>query len=189
MFFLFFLGHFLLFSVLSLRYVVLTLSFPGGGDVKIESHKVNVKAQSKIGSLDNIGLEKGNGNGHSKVGTYQQQQSIKSIFKIVEISQSCALTCFDQQRALLQTACSSSILPSQTEAGQEKAEGKTSPPSGTPGSMTKENGVKEAPPFGGEGLRDLGMDKRIPETSQYFYLNMFFIYQINSKDERSRTFL
>ncbi|XP_062338216.1 microtubule-associated protein 4 isoform X2 [Osmerus eperlanus] len=94
-----------------------------GGDVKIESNKVNTKAKSKIGSLENVGEEIGNGD-------------------------------------------------NKAEEVREKAMGKTSPPGGAPaappGSMTKENGLKQATPtpFGGEGLRDtLGMDKRIPETN------------------------
>ncbi|XP_061746099.1 microtubule-associated protein tau-like isoform X2 [Nerophis ophidion] len=37
---------------------------PGGGDVKIESHKMNIKAKSKIGSLDNIGHSDSQSNGH-----------------------------------------------------------------------------------------------------------------------------
>lgn len=50
-------------------HINLFLFAPGGGDVKIESHKINIKAKSKIGSLDNVGLETGNGhaNGHVKV--------------------------------------------------------------------------------------------------------------------------
>lgn len=37
---------------------------PGGGDVKIESHKVSFKdkAQSKVGSMDNVGHSPGGGN-------------------------------------------------------------------------------------------------------------------------------
>lgn len=37
---------------------------PGGGDVKIESHKVNFKdkVQSKVGSMDNVGHTPGGGN-------------------------------------------------------------------------------------------------------------------------------
>uniref|UniRef100_A0A672JMQ8 Microtubule-associated protein n=1 Tax=Salarias fasciatus TaxID=181472 RepID=A0A672JMQ8_SALFA len=37
---------------------------PGGGDVKIESHKLSIKAKSKIGSLDNVGQGNGQTNGH-----------------------------------------------------------------------------------------------------------------------------
>lgn len=37
-------------------------SLSGGGEVKIESHKVNVKAKAKVGSLDNVGHEPGGGN-------------------------------------------------------------------------------------------------------------------------------
>lgn len=36
----------------------------GGGDVKIESHKLNIKAKSKIGSMDNVGPGNGQTNGH-----------------------------------------------------------------------------------------------------------------------------
>ncbi|KAF7222849.1 microtubule-associated protein 4 isoform X2 [Nothobranchius furzeri] len=39
---------------------------PGGGDVKIESHKLNIKAKSKIGSLDNVGQGNGQTNGHKE---------------------------------------------------------------------------------------------------------------------------
>nr|XP_057922046.1 microtubule-associated protein tau-like isoform X2 [Doryrhamphus excisus] len=39
---------------------------PGGGDVKIESHKLNIKAKSKIGSLDNVGHGDGQTNGHKE---------------------------------------------------------------------------------------------------------------------------
>ncbi|XP_069366995.1 uncharacterized protein map4l isoform X5 [Paralichthys olivaceus] len=39
---------------------------PGGGDVKIESHKQNIKAKSKIGSLDNVGPGNGQTNGHKE---------------------------------------------------------------------------------------------------------------------------
>lgn len=36
----------------------------GGGDVKIESHKLNIKAKSKVGSMDNVGPGNGETNGH-----------------------------------------------------------------------------------------------------------------------------
>ncbi|KAG7271952.1 hypothetical protein CRUP_007723, partial [Coryphaenoides rupestris] len=42
---------------------------PGGGDVKIESHKMNIKAKSKVGSLDNVGLDAAHSsatNGHKE---------------------------------------------------------------------------------------------------------------------------
>lgn len=41
-----------------------TAAAAGGGDVKIESHKVNFKekAQSKVGSLDNVSHSPGGGN-------------------------------------------------------------------------------------------------------------------------------
>ncbi|XP_061551251.1 microtubule-associated protein 4 isoform X2 [Phycodurus eques] len=38
----------------------------GGGDVKIESHKLNIKAKSKIGSLDNVGQGNAQTNGHKE---------------------------------------------------------------------------------------------------------------------------
>lgn len=45
-------------------YTILFLFTSGGGDVKIESHKLNIKAKSKIGSLDNVGPGNGQTNGH-----------------------------------------------------------------------------------------------------------------------------
>lgn len=42
------------------------LYLAGGGDVKIESHKTNVKAKSKIGSMDNVGPDSGVDNGKVK---------------------------------------------------------------------------------------------------------------------------
>lgn len=45
-------------------YTVLFLFTSGGGDVKIESHKLNIKAKSKIGSMDNVGPGNGQTNGH-----------------------------------------------------------------------------------------------------------------------------
>ncbi|KAM9845435.1 uncharacterized protein ACBR49_012168 [Aulostomus maculatus] len=44
---------------------------PGGGDVKIESHKLNIKAKSKIGSLDNVS----SGNGHKDEKTEEKTPS------------------------------------------------------------------------------------------------------------------
>ncbi|XP_033960216.1 microtubule-associated protein 4 isoform X3 [Pseudochaenichthys georgianus] len=90
---------------------------PGGGDVKIESHKQNIKAKSKIGSMDNMGPGNDQTNGH-------------------------------------------------------KEEKKTSPPPNGavttgPAGVSKENGVKEPTPtpFGGDGLREQSIDKRITETN------------------------
>ncbi|XP_072219904.1 uncharacterized protein [Leuresthes tenuis] len=45
---------------------------PGGGDVKIESHKLNIKAKSKIGSLDNVGQGGGQTNGHKEEKTEEK---------------------------------------------------------------------------------------------------------------------
>lgn len=46
----------------------------GGGDVKIESHKLSIKAKSKIGSLDNVGQGNGQTNGHKvKLKDYQRR--------------------------------------------------------------------------------------------------------------------
>ncbi|XP_010766210.1 microtubule-associated protein 4 isoform X3 [Notothenia coriiceps] len=90
---------------------------PGGGDVKIESHKQNIKAKSKIGSMDNMGPGNDQTNGH-------------------------------------------------------KEEKKTPPPPNGaattgPAGVAKENGVKEPTPtpFGGDGLREQSIDKRITETN------------------------
>lgn len=40
------------------------LSSSGGGEMKIESHKMNIKAKSKVGSMDNVGPGNGQTNGH-----------------------------------------------------------------------------------------------------------------------------
>ncbi|XP_045897563.1 microtubule-associated protein 4-like, partial [Micropterus dolomieu] len=48
---------------------------PGGGDVKIESHKLNIKAKSKIGSLDNVGPGNGQTNGHKEEKTEEKTSS------------------------------------------------------------------------------------------------------------------
>ncbi|XP_045550099.1 microtubule-associated protein 4 isoform X7 [Salmo salar] len=126
---------------------------PGGGNVQIQHKKVDLsKVTSKCGSKDNIKHKPGvsttgggdvkieakaNGNGKPKVGSMDN-------------------------------------IGLEAEDGQNKAGGKTSPPGGAPAtgarSMAKENGHKEATPhpnpFGGDGLRDpIGMDKRIPETT------------------------
>ncbi|XP_029560874.1 microtubule-associated protein tau isoform X5 [Salmo trutta] len=128
---------------------------PGGGNVQIQHKKVDLsKVTSKCGSKDNIKHKPGvsttgggdvkieakaNGNGKPKVGSMDN-------------------------------------IGLEAEDGQNKAGGRTSPPGGAPAtgarSMAKENGHKEATPhpnpFGGDGLRDpigMGMDKRIPETT------------------------
>ena len=44
--------------------ILLLFFILGGGDVKIDSHKPNMKAKSKIGSLDNVGPGNGQTNGH-----------------------------------------------------------------------------------------------------------------------------
>lgn len=36
----------------------------GGGEMKVESHKMNIKAKSKVGSMDNVGPGDGQTNGH-----------------------------------------------------------------------------------------------------------------------------
>ncbi|XP_042083040.1 microtubule-associated protein 4 isoform X3 [Haplochromis burtoni] len=48
---------------------------PGGGDVKIESHKLNIKAKSKIGSVDNVGAGNGQTNGQKEEKTEQKTSS------------------------------------------------------------------------------------------------------------------
>ncbi|XP_075887685.1 uncharacterized protein LOC142891767 isoform X3 [Nelusetta ayraudi] len=45
---------------------------PGGGDVKIDSHKPNIKAKSKIGSMDNVGGGNGQTNGHKEEKTEEK---------------------------------------------------------------------------------------------------------------------
>ncbi|XP_034559562.1 microtubule-associated protein 4 isoform X5 [Notolabrus celidotus] len=48
---------------------------PGGGDVKIESHKPNTKAKSKVGSMDNVGPGNGQTNGHKEEKTEEKTSS------------------------------------------------------------------------------------------------------------------
>uniref|UniRef100_A0A8C4DZM2 Microtubule-associated protein n=1 Tax=Dicentrarchus labrax TaxID=13489 RepID=A0A8C4DZM2_DICLA len=48
---------------------------PGGGDVKIESHKLNIKAKSKVGSMDNVGPGNGQTNGHKEEKTEEKTSS------------------------------------------------------------------------------------------------------------------
>ncbi|XP_062338221.1 microtubule-associated protein 4 isoform X7 [Osmerus eperlanus] len=127
---------------------------PGGGNVQILSKKVDLsKVTSKCGSKDNIKHKPGGGDvkiESNKVNT-KAKSKIGSLENVgEEIGNG----------------------DNKAEEVREKAMGKTSPPGGAPaappGSMTKENGLKQATPtpFGGEGLRDtLGMDKRIPETN------------------------
>lgn len=58
--------HLCFFLPLNPNGIILIFPFfliPGGGDVKIESHKLNIKAKSKIGSMDNVGAGNGQTNG------------------------------------------------------------------------------------------------------------------------------
>ncbi|XP_056277130.1 microtubule-associated protein 4 isoform X2 [Pseudoliparis swirei] len=52
---------------------------PGGGDVKIESHKQNIKARSKIGSMDNVGPGNEQSNGHKEEKTEQKTSTPPSV--------------------------------------------------------------------------------------------------------------
>uniref|UniRef100_A0A671WMJ6 Microtubule-associated protein n=1 Tax=Sparus aurata TaxID=8175 RepID=A0A671WMJ6_SPAAU len=45
---------------------------PGGGDVKIDSNKPNIKAKSKVGSMDNVGQGNGQANGHKEEKTEEK---------------------------------------------------------------------------------------------------------------------
>ncbi|XP_035860774.1 microtubule-associated protein 4 isoform X4 [Sander lucioperca] len=103
---------------------------PGGGDVKIETHKQNIKTKSKIGSMDNVGPGNEQTNGHK----LQEEKTEK-------------------------TSSPPSGAPTTGSAGVAKAT--------APGGVAKENGVKEPTPspFGGDGLREHSIDKRITETN------------------------
>ncbi|XP_034411211.1 microtubule-associated protein 4 [Cyclopterus lumpus] len=102
---------------------------PGGGDVKIDSHKQNIKAKSKIGSIDNVGPGNEQTNGHKEEKTEQK------------------------------TSTPPSGAPTTGPPGVAKATAL--------GGVAKENGVKESTPtpFGGDGLREHSIDKRITETN------------------------
>ncbi|KAM3604022.1 uncharacterized protein V6R79_005405 [Siganus canaliculatus] len=47
----------------------------GGGDVKIESHKLNIKPKSKVGSMDNVGPGNGQTNGHKQEEKTEEKKS------------------------------------------------------------------------------------------------------------------
>lgn len=57
--------------LLILRAVNDHLCVLGGGDVKIESHKMSIKGQPKVGSMENVKHEPGGGN----VKVRQQQKT------------------------------------------------------------------------------------------------------------------
>ncbi|XP_029929864.1 microtubule-associated protein 4 isoform X2 [Myripristis murdjan] len=137
---------------------------PGGGNVQILNKKVDLsKVTSKCGSKDNIKHKPGGGD----VKIESHKINIKAKSKIGSLD-----------NVGLETGNGHA----NGHVKEEKAEGKTSsPPNGAPtkgaenvamatapGSVAKENGVKEPTPtpFGGDGLREpLCMDKRIPETN------------------------
>ncbi|XP_029309003.1 microtubule-associated protein 4-like isoform X2 [Cottoperca gobio] len=128
---------------------------PGGGNVQILNKKVDLsKVTSKCGSKDNIKYKPGGGD----VKIESHKQNIKTKSKIGSMD---------------------NMGPGneQTNGHKEKT---SSPPSGAPitgpasvakatgpAGVAKENGVKEtAPtPFGGDGLREHSIDKRITETN------------------------
>uniref|UniRef100_A0A669BV73 Microtubule-associated protein n=1 Tax=Oreochromis niloticus TaxID=8128 RepID=A0A669BV73_ORENI len=134
---------------------------PGGGNVQILNKKVDVsKVTSKCGSKDNIKHKPGGGD----VKIESHKLNIKAKSKIGSMDN---------------VGAGNGQTNGQKE---EKTEQKTSsPPSGTqttgpgvtakataPGSVAKENSMKETTPspFGGDGLREpLGAEKCITETN------------------------
>ncbi|XP_035860773.1 microtubule-associated protein 4 isoform X3 [Sander lucioperca] len=134
---------------------------PGGGKVQILHKKVDLsKVTSKCGSKDNIKYKPGGGD--VKIETHKQ--NIKTKSKIGSMD---------------------NVGPGNEQTNghklqEEKTEKTSSPPSGAPttgsagvakatapGGVAKENGVKEPTPspFGGDGLREHSIDKRITETN------------------------
>lgn len=69
--------------------------------MKIESHKMNIRAKSKIGSLDNVGLDppnSGTTNGHKvraepgpfNTVTFRERHCVASLPSAESLSQTCA---------------------------------------------------------------------------------------------------
>lgn len=90
----------------------------GGGDVKIESHKVNFKekAQSKVGSLDNVSHSPGGGN-----------VMVRSAHKRLSNDAFQSSLCLFADKNPLQTKVWSLILLSLGEAVCESGSGRMSP--------------------------------------------------------------
>lgn len=137
------------------------LSCSGGGDTKIESHKMNVKAKSKVGSMDNVGPGNGQTNGHKVRLTLRWAEAAGSAESLRwyrwrplggGVAQFCVCVCLQE--------------------GKMEEKSPSSPgnaPTTGPGGVSKENGVKEmTTPFGGDGLKEsVSIDKRIAQTSEW----------------------
>ncbi|KAM9791565.1 uncharacterized protein map4l isoform 1-T1 [Syngnathus typhle] len=135
---------------------------PGGGNVQILNKKVDVsKVTSKCGSKDNIKHKPGGGD----VKIESHKLNIKAKSKIGSLDNvgpgNGHTNGHKEERAEEKTPSPPNSTPSAGPAGVAKA-------TTAPGSVAKENGVKEPmpTPFGGDGLRDpMSIDRRIAEKN------------------------
>ncbi|XP_031733082.1 proteoglycan 4-like isoform X4 [Anarrhichthys ocellatus] len=133
---------------------------PGGGKVQIQYKKVDLsKVTSKCGSKDNIKHKPGGGD----VKIECHKLNIKAKSKIGSMDNvgpgNEQTNGHKEEKAEEKTSSPQSGAPTTGLAGVAKAT--------APGGVGKENGVKEATPtpFGGDGLREHSIDKRITETN------------------------
>ncbi|XP_037131880.1 microtubule-associated protein 4-like isoform X1 [Syngnathus acus] len=135
---------------------------PGGGNVQILNKKVDLsKVTSKCGSKDNIKHKPGGGD----VKIESHKLNIKAKSKIGSLDNvgpgNGHTNGHKEERAEEKTSSPPNSTPSAGPAGVAKA-------TTAPGSVAKENGVKEPmpTPFGGDGLRDpMSIDRRIAEKN------------------------
>ncbi|XP_039670850.1 microtubule-associated protein 4 isoform X4 [Perca fluviatilis] len=132
---------------------------PGGGKVQILHKKVDLsKVTSKCGSKDNIKYKPGGGD--VKIETHKQNIKTKSkIGSMDNVGPGNGQTNGHKEEKTEKTSSPPSGAPTTGSAGVAKAT--------APGGVAKENGVKEPTPtpFGGDGLREHSIDKRITETN------------------------
>ncbi|TDH06066.1 hypothetical protein EPR50_G00130720 [Perca flavescens] len=132
---------------------------PGGGKFQIMHKKVDLsKVTSKCGSKDNIKYKPGGGD--VKIETHKQNIKTKSkIGSMDNVGPGNGQTNGHKEEKTEKTSSPPSGAPTTGSAGVAKAT--------APGGVAKENGVKEPTPtpFGGDGLREHSIDKRITETN------------------------
>ncbi|CAL8278038.1 unnamed protein product [Lota lota] len=140
---------------------------PGGGNVQILNRKVDLsKVTSKCGSKDNIKHKPGGGD----VKIESHKMNIKAKSKIGSLDNvgldppSSGATNGHKEKAESKASTPPSTAPTTGPGSVAKA-------AAAPGSVAKENGVKEpmpSTPFGGDGLNQpLSMNKQMTETSRH----------------------
>ncbi|XP_074506302.1 uncharacterized protein LOC141776544 isoform X5 [Sebastes fasciatus] len=129
---------------------------PGGGKVQILNKKVDLsKVTSKCGSKDNMKYKPGGGD----VKIEANKQNLKTKSKIGSMDNVGPDNGHTNGHKEEKTPSLPSGAPTTGPAGVAKAT--------APAGVAKENGVKEPTPtpFGGDGLREHSIDKRITETN------------------------